>query len=85
MEIIVRKTPRPGTIEAPVCFEFGRVIFASGCAIKDGQIQPSSWPSRFRLIILGGNRQGLQVDRDKAVLFGDWREARRPSKIRELS
>jgi hypothetical protein len=29
--------------------------------------QPSSWPSRFRLIILGGNRQGLQVDRDKAV------------------
>ena len=38
--------------------------------------QPSSWPSRFRLIILGGNRQGLQVDRDKAVLFGDWGEAR---------
>ena len=33
--------------------------------------QPSSWPSRFRLIILGGNRQGLHVDRDKAVLFGD--------------
>lgn len=32
--------------------------------------QPSSWPSRFSLIILGGNRQGLQVDRDKAVLFG---------------
>jgi hypothetical protein len=38
--------------------------------------QPSSWPSRFRLIILGENRQGLQVDRDKAALFGDWGEAR---------
>jgi hypothetical protein len=38
--------------------------------------QPSSWPSCFRLIIFGGNRQGLQVDRDKAVLFGDWGEAR---------
>jgi hypothetical protein len=47
---------------------FARILYT--------KTQPSSWPSRFRLIILGGNRQGLQVDRDKAVLFGDWGEAR---------
>jgi hypothetical protein len=41
--------------------------------------QPSQVPGLLvsaSLIILGGNRQGLQVDRDKAVLFGDWGEAR---------
>ena len=37
-------------------------------------MQPSSWPSRFRLIIVGGNRQRLQVDRDKAAFI--WRLGR---------
>jgi hypothetical protein len=32
-------------------------------ALHSRYLRPSSWPSRFCLI-LGGNQQGLQVDRD---------------------
>jgi hypothetical protein len=54
------------------------IIFARDC---------SSWPSRFRLVILGGIDKVCRLTGIKLYYLetGERREARRPSKIRELS